>query len=292
MARSCSHGAALARSSDSPQPVQLRRQRAGAVLQILQVAVAVERLAVDAARPTAPIAGLRGTRTGVARLRPAAAFAALVEPPSGLEADLPGPARRPAGHQVSPSLAWLPGSDQPTQQADTAQPEPHALLHGTPRRSGVPGTVWVRPTTPRRDRRRVLDHGFLARPSGSAPGRALRVRVALLWVAGLLLGLTARPTRPTTRPLRHATTQGPGLAPGGTAQASWWASSRAYGLGERRRPTSVFRDGQPALLRRAAPPPEGHEPHAAGSSALDLSERPLAMPHPLRRALPTLPGVS
>jgi hypothetical protein len=26
---------------------------------------------------------------------------------------------------VSPPLAWLPGSDQPTKQASTAKPEPH-----------------------------------------------------------------------------------------------------------------------------------------------------------------------
>src|SRR6266487_5883617 len=102
-----------------PQPVQLRRQRPGAVLQILQVAVAVERPAVDAARPAAPVAGLRGARTGVIGPGPAGAPAALVDPRSGLDADLPGPARLPAAHQASPPLAWLPGSDQPTKHART-----------------------------------------------------------------------------------------------------------------------------------------------------------------------------
>src|SRR6266567_7998753 len=97
-----------------PQPVQLRRQRPGAVLQVLQVAVAAERPAVDAARPAAPVAGLRGARTDVIGHGPAGAPAALVDPRSGLDADLPGPARLPAAHQASPSLAWLPGSDQPT----------------------------------------------------------------------------------------------------------------------------------------------------------------------------------
>jgi hypothetical protein len=125
MARCFSDGTALARPPDPPQPVQLRRQRPAAVLQVLQVAVAVERPAVDAARPAAPIAGLRGARTGVVGLRPAAASVGLIEPRSGLEADLPGPARRPAGHEASPPLAWLPGSDQPTTQAGTAKPEPY-----------------------------------------------------------------------------------------------------------------------------------------------------------------------
>jgi hypothetical protein len=118
-------GAALHRPLTPPQPLQLCRQRPGTVLQILQVAVAVERPAVDGARPAAPIAGARGAGTGVVGFGPAAAFVALVEPGSGRDADLPGPTRRPAGHQVSPPLAWLPDSDQPTKPAGTAKPEPH-----------------------------------------------------------------------------------------------------------------------------------------------------------------------
>jgi hypothetical protein len=93
----CPDSAAPARSPDPPQPVEFRRQRPGAVLQVLQVAVAVERPAVDAARPAAPIAGLRAARTGIVRRRPAAALVALVDPRSGLDADLPGPARRHQG---------------------------------------------------------------------------------------------------------------------------------------------------------------------------------------------------
>src|SRR6266545_1598697 len=145
-------GAALHRPLAPPQPVQLCRQRPGAVLQIQQVAVAVERPAVDAARPAAPIAGLRGARTGVVGFRPAAAVVALVEPRAGRDADLPRPARRPAGHKPSPPLAFLPGSDQPTKPASTAKPEPHCTRsHRTPRRSGLPGTVWAggNPTTQR-----------------------------------------------------------------------------------------------------------------------------------------------
>src|SRR5215218_1580629 len=101
MGRCVSGGAALHRALGPPQPVQLRRQRPGAVLQILQVAVAVERPAVDAARPAAPVAGLRGARTGVIGLRPAAASVALVQPGSGRDADLLGPARLPAAHKLS-----------------------------------------------------------------------------------------------------------------------------------------------------------------------------------------------
>src|SRR6266536_496705 len=73
------NSAALHRPIGPPQPVELRRQRPGAVLHILQVAVAVERPAVDAARPAAPVAGLRGARTGVVAPGPAGAPAALAE---------------------------------------------------------------------------------------------------------------------------------------------------------------------------------------------------------------------
>jgi hypothetical protein len=125
MARSFSGSAALHRPLGLPQPVQLRRHWPGAVLQVLQVAVAVERPAVDAARSAAPVAGLRGARTGVVGLRPAGASVGLVDLRSGRDGDLPGPARLPAGHQVSPPLAWLPGSDQLITQAHTAEPEPH-----------------------------------------------------------------------------------------------------------------------------------------------------------------------
>src|SRR5215207_202982 len=122
-----SGGAALHRPLGLPQPAQLRCQWPGAVLQVLQIAVAVEGPAVDAAGPAAPVAGLRGARTGVVGLWPTGASMALVDPRSGREADLPGPTGRPAGHQVSPPLAWLPGSDQPAKQAGTAQPEPHCI---------------------------------------------------------------------------------------------------------------------------------------------------------------------
>jgi hypothetical protein len=67
---------------------------------------------------------------------------ALAERRAGRDGDLPGPAGLPAAHQVSPPLAWLPGSDQPTTQAGTAKPEPHRGSTVLPRRSGSPGTVW------------------------------------------------------------------------------------------------------------------------------------------------------
>jgi hypothetical protein len=120
MARWFSDGAAPARPPDPPQPLQLRRQRPGALLHILQVAAAVERPAMAAARPAAPIAGLRGARMGVVGLRPADTSLGLAQPRAGRDGDLPGPAGLPAAHQVSPPLAWLPGSNQPTKQAGTA----------------------------------------------------------------------------------------------------------------------------------------------------------------------------
>src|SRR5215211_7612352 len=122
-----SGGAALHRPLGLPQPAQLRGHRPGAVLQVLQVGVAVEGPAVDATSPAAPVAGLRGARTGVVGLWPTGASMALVDPRSGRETDLPGPTGRPAGHQLSPPLAWLPDSNQPAKPAGTAQPEPHCI---------------------------------------------------------------------------------------------------------------------------------------------------------------------
>ena len=166
MTRCLPGGGALHRALGPPQPVQLRRQRPGAVLQILQVAVAVERPAVDAARPAAPVAGLRGARTGVVGLRPAAASVALVQPGAGRDGDLPGPARLPAAHKPSPPLAWLPGSDQPTKQANTAKPEPHSARPPYSPAVGPAGTVWVRPGARRRDGRHIVDYGLPARTWG------------------------------------------------------------------------------------------------------------------------------
>jgi hypothetical protein len=120
-----SGGAALHRPLGPPQPVQLRRQQPGAVLQVLQVGVAVERPPVNVTCPAAPVAGLRSARTGVVGLRPASATAGLVQPRAGRDGDLPGPARLPAAHEASPPLARLPGSDKPTKPAGTAKLEPN-----------------------------------------------------------------------------------------------------------------------------------------------------------------------
>jgi hypothetical protein len=152
MAGPFSHGAAPARPPDPPQPVQLRRHRPVALLQILQVAAAVERPAVDAARPAAPIAGLRSARMGVVGPRPADTSVGLAQPRAGRDGDLPGPAGLPAAHQVSPPLAWVPGSNQPTEQAGTAKPEPHRGSTVRSRGSSLPGTVWMRPAAQRRRR--------------------------------------------------------------------------------------------------------------------------------------------
>ena len=111
IARSFSDRAALHRPLGSPQPGQLHRQRPGAMLQIPQLITAVERPPVAAASPAAPIAGLRGTRTGVVRRGPARAASGLAEPRAGRDGDLPGPAGLPATHEVSPP--W-PGCQAPT----------------------------------------------------------------------------------------------------------------------------------------------------------------------------------
>jgi hypothetical protein len=142
-----SHGAVLACPPDPPQPVQLCGQRPAAVLQVLHVAVAVERPAVDATRPAAPVAGLRGARTGVIGLGPAAASAALVQPRAGRDDDLPGQARLPEAQLGSLPLAWSPGSDQPTKRAGTAKSEPHGAYARNPRAVRPAGHGLVRQPT-------------------------------------------------------------------------------------------------------------------------------------------------
>jgi hypothetical protein len=165
MARCLPVGAAPHRSLAPPQPVQLRRQRPSAVLQVLQVAMAVERPAVDAAGPAVGVAGLWGTRTSVVGPRPAAAAMGFVEPGSGRDGDLAGSTRLPAAHQVSPPLAWLPCSDQPTTQAGTAEPEPCCARQPySPAGSACP--AWAGPAgDPTARRHRVVD-------LGSVPSRA------------------------------------------------------------------------------------------------------------------------
>jgi hypothetical protein len=162
----------------SPQPLQLRRQRPGVVLQILQLVAAVERPPVAAAGPTAPIAGLRGARTGVIGPRPAGTGVALAEPRAGRDGDLPGPAGLPAAHQVSPPLAWLPGPDQPTKQAGTARSEPHRGSTVLPRPVGIAGHGLVRRTTQSRNGRRTRHPGALDRPVMSCPARVGLTRPA------------------------------------------------------------------------------------------------------------------
>ena len=168
MARCVSGGAALHRPLGLPQPVKLRRQRPGAVLQVLQVAVAVERPAVDAARLAAPVAGLRGARTGVVGLRPAGASVGLAEPRSG-DADLWAGGSSGGSPGVT-ALGLLPGSDHLSKQASTAEPEPHG--YRTPRRWNLSEEVWVRLATRRCDGRRVLDPRFPCPDIRSASGRA------------------------------------------------------------------------------------------------------------------------
>jgi hypothetical protein len=138
MARSLPGGAALHRPLGPPQPVQLGRQRSGAVLQVLQVAAAVERPTVDAARPAAPIAGLRGARIGVVRPWPAAASAALLNPePGGM---LISPSRR-VRRLTSRHRPW-PGCQAPTNPPSRrARPSRSRMAHAhrTPRTGGPAG---------------------------------------------------------------------------------------------------------------------------------------------------------
>jgi hypothetical protein len=173
MARCVSGGAALHRPLRLPQPVKLRRQRPATVLQVLQVAVTVERPAVNAAGPTAPVAGLRGARPGVVGLRPAGASVGPVEPRAGQDADLPGPARLPAAHEPSPP-GLVAGLRPPTKPAGMAKPEPHrapTVLPGSRACRARPGRL-----TRRRNGRRVLHRGGLDRPVVSGAARVGLVR--------------------------------------------------------------------------------------------------------------------
>jgi hypothetical protein len=72
---------------------------------------------------------------------------ALAKRRAGRDGDLPGPVGLPAAHEVSPPLAWLPGSNQPTKRAGTAKSEPRRGSTVLPCRLDPPGTVWVRPAT-------------------------------------------------------------------------------------------------------------------------------------------------
>jgi hypothetical protein len=192
-------GAALHRPLGLPQPVQLRRQRPSAVLQILQVAVAVERPAVDPAGPTAPVAGLRGARTGVVGLGPARAAAALAEPRAGRDGDLPRSACLPAAHEVSPP--W-PGCKAPTSPPSRrARPSrsriavPPYSAGGQPRRawSGCGGEPKAqRPAHPRR--------GALDRPALSCPVRVGLARPTKQVVDGSLRDVLAAGRRPNGGP--------------------------------------------------------------------------------------------
>jgi hypothetical protein len=183
MVPSFSHGAAPARPPDPPQPVQLRCHRPGALLQILQVAAAVERPAVDAARPAAPIAGLRGARMGVVGPRPADTSVGLAKPRAGRDGNLPGPAGLPAAHQVSPPLAWLPAPTNP----------PSRRARPSRSRIAVPPYAPVGRACPARS-------GCGRRPEGERATAVAPPTAALRPVGGELPARVG-PTRPTNRVL-------------------------------------------------------------------------------------------
>ena len=195
MGRCVSGCAAPHRPLGPPQPVKLRRHWPGAVLQVLQVAVAVERPAVDAAGSAAPVAGLGGARTGVVGLGPACASVGLVDPRAGRDADLPGPARLPAAHEASPP--W-PGC-----QAPTNPPGGHGQAGAASRSTVLPAgrACRARPgrLTRRRNGRRVLRRGGLDRLVVSGAARVGRVRPTKQVVDGPLGPFSLRGWQSTGR---------------------------------------------------------------------------------------------
>jgi hypothetical protein len=168
--------------------------------------MAVERPAVDAAGPAAPIAGLWCAWTGVVRLGPAGASVGLVDPRAGREGDLPGPARRPAGQEPSPPLAWLPGSDQPAKTGG----------HG-PSRSRIAPPPYSPPVGP-------AGHGLSGRePQGATAGAS--------WTTGFPAG---RRLRAGPRPYACTLTRGwLATGPGSTPHAAPPAGRCARGPGQR-----------------------------------------------------------
>jgi hypothetical protein len=164
-----SGGAASHRPLCLPQPVQLCRQRPGAVLQVLQVAAAVERPPVDAARPTAGVAGLRSARMGVVGPRPATTSVAGANPRAGRDGDLPWPAGLPAAHQVSPPL---PGCQALTSHQADRHGQVGAASCSSTVRSG--GRVCRARSGCRRRPLELMD----VDPLGLQAGRRLRGRAA------------------------------------------------------------------------------------------------------------------
>jgi hypothetical protein len=169
MAGCVSGGAASHRPLCLPQPIQLCRQRPGAVLQVLQVAAAVERPPVDAARPTAGVAGLRGARRGFVGPRPTGTSVAGANPRAGRDGNLPGPAGLPAAHQVSPPL---PGCQALTSHQADRHGQVGAASCSSTVRSG--GRVCRARSGCRRRPLELMD----VDPLGLQAGRRLRGRAA------------------------------------------------------------------------------------------------------------------
>jgi hypothetical protein len=149
---------------------------------------------------------------------------ALVDPRSGREADLPGPTGLPAGHQVSPPLAWLPGSDQPAKPAGTAQPEPHCI--STVRPGGGVCRAWS-------------ECG--RRPEGVTAGAS---------------STTISPPRP--RPRTPPAAAGPGPTPGRgrgrrRSARSWPSADRRTGRGRLASELPLVSDSHPPAPLHAAP---------------------------------------
>src|SRR5206468_9292382 len=106
----------------------------------------------------------------------AGAFVALADPRSGRDADLTGPTRLPAGHQPSPPLACCQAPTNPPSRRAPPRRSRMARGHRTPRRWGLPDTVWVRTRHPRRgDLCWIVSVGGCGSQAGrSALGRCAR----------------------------------------------------------------------------------------------------------------------
>jgi hypothetical protein len=85
---------------------------------------------------------------------------------------------------VSPPLAWLPGSDQPSKQAGTAKPEPHGAHPPYSPTVGPAGHGLGAAGDPKARRPARPRPRFPCPDIRSASGRALRVRADPPGLAG------------------------------------------------------------------------------------------------------------
>jgi hypothetical protein len=166
-------------------------------------------------------------------------------------------------------------------------------IHGTPRRWGLAGTVWVPPAARRRDGWSVLDHHFPYSDNRSAPGHALRVPVdpgvdARYPAAPAKRDTAERPTDVAAR--RQAWVEVRGLEP---LASSVRVSGGAPLCGPAFPQVASDRQGQSeAFSCPAAQPQPGHQLPRPGQSGAAWAVPPglgevqeLRLPDPQRRQL-------